>query len=106
MKIFVSTLAVLVAAYILPGVTVDNFFAALVAALVLALVNFFVRPLLVILTLPITIFSLGLFLLVINALLVLFVAAVVPGFAVGGFWWALLFSFLVSLVSTFLNRSA
>lgn len=105
-KVFVSALAVLLAAYLLPGVSVDNFLAAVAVAVVLGLVNFFVRPLLVILTLPVTIFTLGLFLLVINALMVMLVAAVVPGFAVAGFWWALLFSLVVSAVSAFLNRTA
>lgn len=105
-KILLSTLAILLAAYLLPGVSVDNFFSALAAAVALGLVNLFIRPLLVILTLPITVFTLGIFLLVINALLVLAVAAVVPGFAVAGFWWALLFSLLVSTVSAFLNRKA
>ncbi|MCL5435656.1 MAG: phage holin family protein [Patescibacteria group bacterium] len=106
LKVLISTLSVVLAAYLLPGVSVDNFLAALAVAVVLGLVNFFVRPLLVILTLPITVFTLGLFLLVINALMVLLVAAVVPGFAVDGFWWALLFSLVVSVVSAFLNRTA
>jgi putative membrane protein len=73
---------------------------------VLGVVNFFIRPLLIIFTLPITIFTLGLFLLVINAWMVLLVAAVVPGFAVDNFWWALLFSLVVSIVSAFLNQQA
>ncbi|MCL5436034.1 MAG: phage holin family protein [Patescibacteria group bacterium] len=105
-KVLISALAVVLAAYLLPGVRVDSVFVALVVAVVLGLINFFVRPLFVILTLPITVFTLGLFLLVINALMVMLVAAVVPGFAVDGFWWALLFSLVVSVVSAFLNRKA
>jgi putative membrane protein len=105
-KILISALAVLLAAYLLPGVVVNSFLAALAVAVVLGVVNFFIRPLLIIFTLPITIFTLGLFLLVINAWMVLLVAAVVPGFAVDNFWWALLFSLVVSIVSAFLNQQA
>lgn len=98
----ITTVAVLAAALILPGVAVTGFGAALIAALVLGLVNVFLRPLLVLLTLPITILTFGLFVFVINALLVLLVSSLVPGFDVAGFWWALLFSLIVSLVTSVL----
>jgi len=98
----ISTLTVLVAAYLLPGVTVEGFFAAFVAAVVLGLVNAILKPILVLLTLPINIMSLGLFTLVINAGLVMLAAFLVPGFAVAGFWWALLFGVILSLVSMIL----
>ncbi len=103
-KILISSLAVLVAAFLLPGVEVRQIWIVVVVAVVLGVVNFFVRPVLIILTLPVTIITLGLFLLVLNAALVLLVDWLVPGFEVAGFWWALAFSLIVSLVSGFLNR--
>ncbi len=93
----VNAAVLLLVAYIYPGVQVDSFVAALLAALVLGLVNAIVRPILVVLTLPVTLLTLGLFLFVINALLFWFVAEVVHGFSVGGFWAALLGSILYSL---------
>ncbi|HEX4780519.1 MAG TPA: phage holin family protein [Usitatibacter sp.] len=95
----VSAAALLLVAYLYPGVQVESFPAALVAALVLGLVNALLRPLLVILTLPVTILTLGLFLFVINALLFWLVAEVVHGFAVTGFGAALLGSILYSVIS-------
>ena len=95
----VNAAALLLVAYIYPGVHVASFFAALIAALVLGLVNAVIRPLLVILTLPVTLLTLGLFLFVINALLFWFVAEVVQGFAVTGFIGALIGSILYSLVT-------
>lgn len=95
----VNAAALLLVAYIYPGVHVESFFAALIAALVLGLVNAFIRPLLVILTLPVTLVTLGLFLFVINALLFWLVANVVQGFTVGGFWPALVGSILYSLIT-------
>jgi putative membrane protein len=91
--------ALLLVAYLYPGVHVDSFVAALLAALVLGLVNAVVRPLLVILTLPVTLVTLGLFLFVINALLFWLVAEVVHGFAVSGFVAALVGSILYSLIT-------
>src|SRR5258708_25183231 len=96
--------ALLLVAYIYPGVHVDSFFAALVAALVLGLVNAVVRPLLVILTLPVTLLTLGLFLFVTNALLFWFVAEIVRGFHVTGFMAALIGSVLYSLIPLLTNR--
>lgn len=95
----VNAAALLLVAYLYPGVTVESFLAAMAAALVLGLVNALVRPLLVILTLPVTLLTLGLFLFVINALLFWFVAELVPGFRVSGFGGALLGSILYSLVT-------
>jgi putative membrane protein len=91
--------ALLLVAYLYTGVTVESFFAAMIAALVLGLVNALVRPLLVLLTLPVTIVTLGLFLFVINALLFWFVAEIVQGFKVTGFVAALVGSILYSLVT-------
>lgn len=98
-----SALALLAVAYIYPGVKVESFFAAAVAALALGLVNALVRPILVILTLPVTIVSLGLFLFVINALLFWLVAQIIQGFAVQGFLAALIGSILYSLITTLVS---
>ncbi len=103
MKLLVSSLAVFIAGSILPGVSVDSFVTAVLVAIVLGAVNMILRPILVILTLPITIITLGLFAFVINALLVLLVDYLVPGFRVDGFLTALLFSFVLSIISWFLN---
>lgn len=97
-KILITGLAALLTSYLLPGVTIENFLTALLVALVLAVLNVVVKPLLVILTIPITVITLGLFLLVINALIILLAEALIPGFMVDGFWWALLFSLILSLV--------
>lgn len=94
-----SALALLAVAYLYPGVRVDSFFAAAMAALVLGLVNAVIRPILVILTLPVTIITLGLFLFVINALLFWLVAEIVKGFTVQGFLAALVGSLLYSLIT-------
>jgi len=95
----VNAAALLAVAYIYPAVHVSSFTAALIAALVLGLVNAVIRPILVILTLPVTLLTLGLFLFVINALLFWFVAEVVQGFAVTGFIGALIGSILYSLIT-------
>lgn len=100
---FVNALALMLVAWLYPGVTVDTIFAALVAALVLGLVNTLVRPVLVILTLPVTLLTLGLFLFVLNALLFWLVAELVTGFRVGGFFDALVGSSLYSLITLAVN---
>jgi putative membrane protein len=94
-----SAVALLIVAYLYPGVHVQDWVAAAIAALVLGLVNTLVKPVLVLLTLPITVVTLGLFLLVINALLFWAVAALVPGFQVAGFWAALLGALLYSIIT-------
>ena len=91
--------ALLLVAYLYSGVQVHDFVSALVAALVLGLVNAIIRPILVILTLPVTLLTLGLFLFVINALLFWGVAELVSGFAVSGFWAALVGSILYSIIT-------
>jgi putative membrane protein len=100
----ISTIAVIITAYLLSGVEVAGFFAALFAALVLGLINAVIRPILLLLTLPVNLLTLGLFTFVINAAIVLLVSAIVPGFKVRNFWWALLFSLVLSIVSYLLNR--
>lgn len=104
-KLLINTLAVFTAAYILPGVEVDGFTGALVVAIVLGVLNVIVKPLLIIITIPITILTLGLFLLVINTLLILLADGLVDGFYVSGFWSALLFSFITSIISSILGNS-
>ena len=91
--------ALLLVAYLYPGVHVQDFVTALAAALVLGLVNALIRPILVILTLPVTLLTLGLFLFVINAALFWLVAELVSGFVVSGFWAALVGSILYSLIT-------
>ena len=97
-KILVNGLAVLIAAYLLPGIHVDGMVTAVIIAAVLILLNLVVKPILVILTFPITVITLGLFLLVINALIIMLASSIVPGFKVDGFWWALLFSIILSII--------
>ena len=96
---FISALAIAITAYILPGIILKGFFAALIAALILGLINAFIKPILIILTLPIHILTLGLFTMVINAILVMLTALIVPGFIVVNFWWALLFSVVLSFIN-------
>jgi putative membrane protein len=102
-KILAIAIAVMVTSYILPGIIVENVMAAFVAAVVLALVNTFLKPLLIILTLPATIMTLGLFLLVINAILLMLVGSLVSGFIVTSFWWALFGSLIISFISSILT---
>ena len=104
-KLIISTLAVLISSYLLPGVNIEgnNFFTALLVAAVLAFLNAVVKPIMVILTIPITIVSLGLFLIVINACMILLASKLVDGFHVNGFWWALLFSFILSITTSILE---
>lgn len=105
-RLLLNGLAVVLTAYLLPGVDVDDYGTALIVALILAIVNVLVKPILVILTIPITILTLGLFLLVINAGIILFVDNLVGGFHVRGFWWALLFSLILSIFNSLFNDLA
>ncbi len=98
-----NALALLAVAYLLPGVRVDGFESALVAALVLGLINTLIRPLLILLTLPVTVLSLGLFILVINGLLFWFAGSVLRGFEVSGFWVGMMGALLYSIISYVLS---
>lgn len=102
-RILINTIAVLVVSYILPGIEISSFFDGLVVAVVLAVLNMLVKPILVILTLPLTIVTLGIFLLILNGLIVMLAGALVNGFYVSGLFWAIIFSLLVSLVNTILG---
>ena len=99
-----STLAIIASAYLLSGVHVAGFGTALVVALVLGIINAVLKPLFILLTLPINILTLGLFTLVINSVLILITTNLVPGFQVDGFWWALAFSLVLSLVHSILFK--
>jgi putative membrane protein len=105
-RLLVSALAAMLSAYLLPGVKIDNFITALILALVLAVLNLLVKPVLIILTLPVTIVTLGLFLLVINAIIILLASHLVSGFRVNGFWWALLFSIVMTIINSFMHGLA
>lgn len=99
----VMTLATILAAYLLPGVHISNLWSAILTALVIALLNNFIRPILIVLTLPFTLFSMGLFLLFINAFIIMLASGLVPDFKVDGFWSALLFSLLLTLLNYLLE---
>ena len=106
MKIFtyllVSFLSIIIATYIVPGIQV-TFVGALVVAVVLGVINVFIKPVIKIITLPLTILTLGLFSLVLNALFILLASKIVPDFMVSGFWAAFWFGIVMSLVSAFLH---
>ena len=106
-RLLSSTLAIIVVAYFMkPHVHVDDALTAIVLAVVLAFLNTIIKPVLIFLTLPITIVSLGLFLLVINAGMILIAARLIDGFSVEGFGWALLFSIILSIVTGIFNSFA
>lgn len=103
-KLLVTAAAAVIAAYILPGVHIKDSITALLLALVLAFLNAILKPILVILTIPITILTLGLFLLVINIIIIEIAANIVPGFSVDNWFYALIFSILLALVSGAIDR--
>jgi len=102
-SILLNALAVFVAAYILPGIHLRDFTTAVIVAIVLGVINTFIRPLIFILTLPINILTLGLFTFVILGGIVLLVSKIVPGFVVDGFWWAIGFSLVLAIINSFIN---
>lgn len=102
-KLLLTAVAVVILANVLPGIHVDGYVTAIIVAVVLALLNFLVKPILVILTLPATILTLGLFLLVINAIVILIVDYLVKGFSAESFWWALIFSVLLTILQSIFN---
>ena len=103
-KWIVSAVAIAITAYLLPGVTVTGIVPVLVLAVVLGVINAFIKPILTLITLPLTIFTLGIFSLILNTLLILLAEAVVPGFEIAGFWWALLFGIVLALVTAVLKK--
>jgi len=99
-RFLLSGVAVMLTAYLLPGVHVKDYWAALLVAVLISIVNVIIKPILIIFTIPITVVTLGLFLLVINALMILLVDSLVDDFTVDGFWWALAFSLIMSVFNS------
>ena len=104
LRILITAVVAFALSSVLPGIYIHSFWTAIVLSLVLAVLNFLLKPILIILTLPITILTFGLFLFVINALIVLLAGNFVRGFKVDGFGWALLFSLLLSLLTSLLYK--
>jgi putative membrane protein len=103
MRWLVLTAAILIASYLVEGIRVHGFWSAFFSAAILGILNAFFRPILILLTLPFTILSFGLFIFVINALLLMMVSGVIPGFEVHSFWSAVLGSLIISIVSWLLG---
>ena len=104
MRIIVTSIVAFGLSYILSGIHFNTFTSAIVLAIVLAILNAIVKPILIFITLPITVVTLGLFLFVINALIILLADSLIKDFRVDGFWWALLFSLLLSIVTSLLYK--
>jgi putative membrane protein len=103
-KYLLTALAVYATADLLPGIHVDSFWMAIIVALVLGLLNVTIKPILILFTIPFTIVTLGLFILVINALVIMLAGWLIDGFTVDGFWWALLFSIIQSIIASILEK--
>jgi len=103
LKWFIMAASIVIAAYFIPGVKVGSFMSAIWVALFLGIVNVLVRPLLIFITLPINILTLGFFTFVINAVLILLASTVIKGFEVSGFWWAVLYGIVLSAINFLLN---
>ena len=103
LKTLVTSVAVLIAAFLLSGVSVDNTITAVLVAVVMGLLNSFIKTILIVLTIPITVFTFGLFLLFINVLIVKWTSEIVHGFKVKDWWAALMFSIIVSLVTSIIE---
>ena len=104
-RLLINALIILGLAWALPGIGVESYWTALIVAVILGLLNIFIKPVLVILTIPVTILTLGLFLFVINALIIMLAGYLIDGFSVNGFWWALLFSILMTVLNSALEGS-
>ncbi len=100
LRILITALVAFGLAHFLSGIHVDTFWTALIFALILAVLNVFVKPVLILLTLPLTIITLGLFLFVVNTLVVLLASRFVNGFSIDNFWWGLLFALLLALITS------
>lgn len=105
LRLLLNSVAILALGQLLSGVTIDSYLTALIVAAILAFLNSFVKPILVILTLPITIFTLGIFLLFVNAFIILLTVKLVDGFYVENIWWAILFSVLLAILQSFLHKT-
>lgn len=104
LRLLITSLAAFAAAKLLPGIHIDGYWSAILLAIVLGLLNIILKPLLIIFTLPITVVTFGLFLFVINALIVLIASHFIGGFHVDGFWWALFFSIVLSVFTSILTK--
>ena len=104
LKWLIMAVSIVVASYVLPGVRLSGFFAALWVAFFLGIVNVLIKPILILVTLPINILTLGLFTFVINAVLILFASSVIKGFEVSGFWSAMFFSIILAIVNYILSH--
>ena len=103
-KLLINTVSIFAVSYILAGIQIDTFWTALVVAVVMAVLNVTLKPLLILVTIPLTILTFGLFLLVVNVLVLYAADALIDGFHIAGFWWALAFSLLVSLLNSILFK--
>ena len=103
LRLIVNVIAIMLAAYLVPGVTVGGWGTAILLALVLVILNVLVKPVLVILTLPVSFLTLGLFVLIINVLILFLAAALVPGFELASFWAALIFGLVMGLIQSVLH---
>jgi putative membrane protein len=106
LKILITTVNAFILAYLLPGIMMDNFFTSITVAIILALLDAFIKPLLILLTLPVTILTLGLFLFVINACMILIGAHFIKSFHVDSFWYALLFGILLAFFNSLVHKLA
>lgn len=102
-RCLINFIAILVTAKLVHGISIDGWTAALLAALVLGVVNAIIRPVIYILSLPLTVLTLGLFTFVVNALMLLLTASIIPGFAVAGFWVAVLAAIVISVISAIIS---
>ncbi len=104
LKILITTVNAFILAYLLPGIVIDDIFTAVLVAVMLAILDATVKPLLIVLTFPVTILTLGMFLFVINACLILSAEYFIDGFSIDGFWYAVLFSILLSFFNSFVHK--
>jgi putative membrane protein len=103
-SLLVNTISIFAVSYILSGIQIDSFVTALIVAVVMAVLNVTLKPLLILITIPLTVITFGLFLLVVNVLVLYAADYLISGFHIAGFWWALAFSILVSLVNSILFK--
>ncbi len=100
--LIINSIVIFLGAYVLEGVKIKSFWTAIGVAIVLGLINMFIKPLILLLTLPLTILTLGLFVLVINAWILMVIDKLIDGLTIKGFWWALIYSIIISMLNSFL----
>lgn len=100
--LIINSIVVFIGAYLLDGVKIKNFWTAIGVAILLGLINMFIKPLILLLTLPLTILTLGLFVLVINAWILLVIDKLIDGLTIKSFWWAVIYSIIISVLNSFL----